>query len=111
MKPKILIIFLLLVLSALLSPVRAQTNADNPKLLAELVDLSRKIYEAGLAGDQAFLNRHIAPDFAEANDWGEFRNTYQSVLYDAGSGEKFTREITEAHVRERGDVAVLSYRW
>jgi hypothetical protein len=111
MKPKLLIICPLLVLSALLSTVRAQTNADNPKLLAELVDLSRKIYEAGLAGDRAFLDRHIAPDFAEADDSGEFRNTYQSVLYGVSSGEKFTHEITEAHVRERGDVAVLSYRW
>src|SRR5689334_3532700 len=98
MKLKLLIIPLSLILSTFLSPARAQSDADNPKLLAELVDLSRRIYEAGLAGDQAFLDRHIAPDFAEADDWGEFRNTYRSVLY--GDSDVKTFEIKEAYVRE-----------
>src|SRR5256885_16047311 len=106
MKRKLLVILLLPLLAMFLSTARGQANDEDPKLLAELVELTRKIYAAGLAGDQEFLSKHVACDFAEIDDWGEFRNSYRSVLYDVRSGEEFTQEIAEAHVRQRTDVAV-----
>lgn len=111
MKPKSLIVLTLLILSVFVSTARGQANGENQKLLAELTELSRKIYEAGLSGNQEFLDKHVAQDFMADDDWGDFLNTYQSVLYGAGEIGKTRREITEAHVRQRGDVAVLSYRW
>jgi hypothetical protein len=111
MKPKSLIILTLLILSVFVSTARGQANREDQKLLAELTELSRKIYEAGLSGNQEFLDKHVAQDFMADDDRGDFLNTYQSVVYGAGEIRKMRREITEAHVRQRGDVAVLSYRW
>jgi Domain of unknown function (DUF4440) len=110
MKAAISLVLLTLGLS-FYSGLVAQTPDENKKLMAELAELSQKIYEAGLSGDQKFLCKHIADDFSENDDSGDFRGEYRSVLYDVTSVEKFSHDVVDARIQRRGDVAVLSYRW
>jgi hypothetical protein len=102
MKKESWIIPALLILSAFVATAHGQANAENQKLLAELLELSRKIYEAGYARNQEFLDKHIAPDFMLNDDWGDFLNTYQSVYMAQARSENEARDHRSTRPAARG---------
>lgn len=110
-----LIIAVLLLIAPLALTSFAQNNVvgDHSKngTRESLVKITSEIYDAGISGNKAVLEKYLSDKFLETDAMGELHDKEWNLTNFLGPGISLTYKIEEPQIREYDDVAVLYYVW
>lgn len=76
-----------------------------------LLKITSEIYDAGIAGKRAILDKYLSDTFLETDAVGELHDKDWNLKNFLGTGISFTYKIEEPQIREYDRVAVLYYVW
>jgi len=105
-------IFLIAILSySAYTQGNVTAKPTEPDTKEVLLKIASEIYDAGIGGKRAIIDKYLSDTFLETDAVGELRDKDWNLKNFLGTGVSFTYKFEEPQIREYDRVAVLYYLW